>query len=64
MKKLVLGLALCMAVNVAQAAPHGGPSLSNIFDKIGTKLQEIKNNISHNISHGGGGGGNGGGVCR
>ncbi len=63
MKKVLLGFALCMAVNVAQAAPHGGPSLSNIFDKFQTKLSEIKNNISHNVSHGGGGGGSGG-VCR
>lgn len=63
MKKLVLGLALCLAFNVAQAAPHGGPGLSGIFGKIHSKLLELKNNIIHNISHGGGGGGHGG-VCR
>lgn len=64
MKKLVLGLVLCLTFNVAQAAPHHGGSnfLQGIFDRIASKLSEIKNNVGHNLSHGGSGGG--GGVCR
>jgi hypothetical protein len=65
MKKLALGLMLCLAFNVAQAAPHqGGHALQNIFERIQTKLAEIKSNIGHNIKHGGHGNGGGSGACH
>lgn len=65
MKKLAVGLVLCLAFNVAQAAPHhGGHGLQNLFDRIHSKLVEIKNNIRDNLGHIGHGGGGGGGVCR
>jgi hypothetical protein len=65
MKKLAVGLMLCLAFNVAQAAPqHGGNPVQSLIQWLHSKLSDLKGNIRDNIQHVRLSGGGGGGTCR